>query len=510
MKYLITSAILVASLHCWASVQPMTLRQAKALLTQPIPSEVQTVLQKTPTDYSFFTLQGESSVNYQGQVMRNLLITDQKGAFYSLAYSEQKNQASVAMDLLDSYYLYDSTKDGGSFIEMKLVNEQGVAQSAPWEGFEYSAVYPGSINLKSKMAGVDNPLRHGKMLGWNSEKLGGLLVDRDGDGTLVPVELFETMLEAVANNAAASQTHFMAPNGTLAEQKVEAAAVLPEGLDLAQLSQKFLHSAVSFSQATGDYLSDDLGEKGFNGDNTTLLPNRTYTDLQHSWDEAFGYFGAARNYLEYSDTQILSEFSLDAYTSEEVIDPSNGSVLYIDALVGGDFEYSISSEKNMGLSVNAAKRDAGAISGKEDFTLKTMSAFLKGRQLVQERPNGYLPYAQAHAVLALHEWERVIAASVIHYINELSGDLQSYGTEDFNFVDMAKHFSEMKGFAFAFQFNPRSVMSVQDFAKLHQQLGDRPVDLQKGDLSQYLQDLKSARDLLVKTYEFSSQDGENW
>ncbi len=519
MKINLLIASTLASFSAFANVQPMDLQQAQQLLNQPIPENIQTVLDQTPTDYSFSNQQGESSVNYQGQVMRNVLINDNKAGFYSLKYAELTGDKQAATDKLDSYYVYEVEKDGGSFFSTQIADENGTVQPSPWEGFEYSAIFPREINLKSKMAGEDNALRNAELLGWNTPQLGGVVVDRNGDGTLMPTEFFEAMIEAVANNASGTEGGFVAPNGAMNGQPVDLAAILPNGVDLAQMSQKFLHVAVSFSQAAGDYLSDDIiptpdtpinSLKGLYGDNSAPLANRTYTYLQHHWDEAFGYYGAARNYLDYTDMEIRSGVSIDAYTSDEVIDPTNGNILYISALNEPDLVYSLSSEKNMGLSVNAAKRDLGAQTGSEDFTQKTMTAFLKGRQLVQERPEGYMPYAQAHAVVALHEWERVIAATVVHYINETAADLKVYGTADYTFTNLAKHYSEMKGFAFAFQFNPRSVMSIADFKELHQLLGDRPVDPTSGDVDQYVQDLLAARDILQETYGFNPVDVENW
>ena len=38
--------------------------------------------------------------------------------------------------------------------------------------------------------------------------------------------------------------------------------------------------------------------------------------MEHKWDEAYGYFGAARDYLRYSDAQLAgktpAEFSFDS------------------------------------------------------------------------------------------------------------------------------------------------------------------------------------------------------
>ena len=60
---------------------------------------------------------------------------------------------------------------------------------------------------------------------------------------------------------------------------------------------------------------------------------------------------------------------------------------------------------------------------------------------------------KAHRDAALSAWEKAIAATVVHYINDVIGDMEA---EDYSFYDHAKHWSEMKGFALSFQFNRRS------------------------------------------------------
>ena len=72
--------------------------------------------------------------------------------------------------------------------------------------------------------------------------------------------------------------------------------VTPEGLDINQLTQKFLLGAITFSQGADDYLDDDVDGKGLKASN---IPEdgKVYSGLAHAWDEGFGYYGAARNFL---------------------------------------------------------------------------------------------------------------------------------------------------------------------------------------------------------------------
>ena len=113
-------------------------------------------------------------------------------------------------------------------------------------------------------------------------------------------------------------------------------------------------------------------------------------------------------------------------------------------------------------------------------------------------------------------WEKAISSSVVHYINDTLQDMGAIGTADYSFDDHAKHWSEMKGFALSFQFNPRSPMSGADFETLHGYFGVAPVLSSAGDaaLADYAADLLAARALIGEAYGFDSanlgdDDGTN-
>ena len=222
-----------------------------------------------------------------------------------------------------------------------------------------------------------------------------------------------------------------------------------------------------------------------------------------------------RNYFEYSDLQIRKDFSIDSYVSSDVLDENDNLISIAQthkSLVNGetDFMISLMAEKNFGLSVNAAKRDLGANLGNEDFTKKIMSAMLSGRHLIQEKPEGYLKYAQAFSVIAIAQWEKVIAATVVHYINETLGDYEKYGSKDYEFIKLAKHFSEMKGFALAFQFNPNSQMNISDFTEMHRLMGDHPVSPATDNVPNYRENLIKSRSLIKDSFGFDPENVVNW
>jgi hypothetical protein len=278
--------------------------------------------------------------------------------------------------------------------------------------------------------------------------------------------------------------------------------VTENGQDLKQLVQKFLGGAVAFSQGTDDYLDSDVQGKGLLADNLSLVDGKSYTNLEHQFDEGFGYFGAARNYLDYSDDEIASKGGRDDWQGHNDMN--------------GDGEIDFTAEYNFGHSTNAAKRDRGTASSDNptDFTADAMNAFLQGRQIITNSAGSEMSAEDKELLLqhrdaAVMAWEKSIAATVVHYINDTNGDYAVFGTEDFNYANLAKHWSELKGFALALQFNPRSPLTDEDFATVQTLIGDAPV-LVAEDVDAYVADLEAARGILTAAYEFDTDHAANW
>lgn len=292
----------------------------------------------------------------------------------------------------------------------------------------------------------------------------------------------------------------------------------PGGLDLQQLSEKLLHTGVSFSQATDDYLDDATPDKGLLTDNATERLDdgvgQRDTALGHVWDEAFGYFGGAINTLDYADQDIRGEGSDTSPYRFGYFDYNSNSCI------------DLKSEFNLGVAVNAAKRDLGSSTG-TDFTTTLFTAFWAGRDLIHSTQTnlspGQLAGLAVHRDTIVNTWESVIAATAVHYINDVTADLNKCGmtdsaspAENFNATDLAKHWSELKGFALGFQFNPRSPWNQEahDFVELHRLIGNAPALCSGAGQDQvpsgYLTDLTMARTAIQSAYGFSAQDVEGW
>jgi len=426
-----------------------------------------TALGDAPESYTFDSrFQDGDGVSYTGQTLRHVLIADIKVLIDGLEEemaSEADFDPALVEERLLGLYEFDSDTLGDRNILMSA--EPALFQTT------YNDVSDGK-NLLEKMAGQDGNDHKDfstEFAGWEDT-----LGENDVSS---PDKLVRAWFKILGENAQLQVAGDASREGLTVFQTAA-------GQDLAQLTQKFLLGAIAFSQGADDYLdeglaSDNVGPKE---------DGSAYTSLEHAWDEAFGYFGAARDYLTQSDSDIADGLQSDA-NEDEMID--------------------LTSEFNFGASVNAAKRDNGSMSG-TDFTSDAMSAFLEGRHLISNE--GSAEDIQAQAELAVEAWEKAISSTCVHYINDTLGDHALLGEETYSFGDHAKHWSELKGFALSLQFNPRSPLSSDDFVKLHQLIGDAPVleAATEEEKSAYGAALLEARDLLADAYEFEDDDAKSW
>ena len=76
--------------------------------------------------------------------------------------------------------------------------------------------------------------------------------------------------------------------------------------------------------------------------------------------------------------------------------------------------------------------------------------------------------------------------------------------------DYSKHWSEMRAFAMALQFNSMKIISDGILETVYDYLGTAPVFPGEGDVSAYRADLLMARDLLQSAYGFSDATVAGW
>ena len=454
--------------------------------------------------YSGSITDGESSVSYTGQTARHVLMLGMVDAMVALT---ERPGEEAAIDAELSFFMNGDGADGTPH----GFTVKGGETVIP--GPTYGDISTGK-NLDGKIAGGN-----GQGGGETSRLIGDFFGWEDGmDGDPLPIELVNHFIDRLAAEASDGSTPSI--NTIDGPVALDTPTIDALGRDYRQLTQKFLSGAVSFSQGTNDYFQTDyanaLAQEG----------TKSYTAGEHDFDEAFGYYGASRNIGDYTDDEAAGKGGREGF--------GNG---YNDT--NGDGSIDIRSEIVLGHAQNCAKRDRGS-DGATDFSQDVFDAFLIGRQILDNAAKAGTLTAEAQSALnnqisiASKAWEKCIAATVVHYINDVTADMGEYQAPDFaslgNFKTMAKHWGEMKGFALALQFSPYSPfrdgsvegIDLDDLKRVLDLMGDAPVlaDGSQGGIpvsgsaedaiAAYLSDLQTARDVLEEAYGFDPSVVASW
>lgn len=435
------------------------------------------------------------SISYSGQVARHLLINELNnyiGAEVKSGYGLQKDlddgvfaSEEKVLEKLISYY------DGDW--ELEVADRALTTSTTPdAKQGKFGDISSSSKNLNGKIAGNDKTGQHKD---WSTD-----FVAFGAKGSQSPEQLIRALLAEIAKNAGE------AISGNVRQDQlgndITKVYLAADGRDLKQLVQKILLGSVAFSQGADDYLDDDTENKGLRTDHSKVVDGKTYTNLEHQFDEGFGYFGAAHDYLAYTDEEIAKKGGRDDHQGMHDTDSDS----MIDFL----------SEFNFGHSQNAAKRDRGSVGNAKptDLTNEAMVAFIAGRKLLADTAGKALEADQMLELqgfrdLALMAWEKSIAATAIHYINDTTDDYDNFGTDSFKYTNLAKHWSELKGFVVSLQFNPRSPLTDAQHEEVNRLIKDAPV-LKADELDAYKADLIKARDILRDAYSFEAENAEKW
>lgn len=197
------------------------------------------------------------------------------------------------------------------------------------------------------------------------------LKDKTAEGDIGIQAMFENYMDSVAyisslNFSNSTETYGQAgvwTNGT------KSYLMGGNGFEYGQLIEKGLMTAVFMNQMTVNYLGTLADD-----DNTTPLSGKTYTEMQHHWDEAFGYF------------------------SSEIDYPTNGTDRFWGKYAQGSVEALLGAGTNI------------------------MNAFLKGRAAIDN--NDYTT-RDAQIAIIRDQMEKVCAGTAIHYLNEAKANIAS-------------------------------------------------------------------------------------
>lgn len=203
------------------------------------------------------------------------------------------------------------------------------------------------------------------------------------------------------------------------------------GIEWTQVIEKGLMGALMYYQTTAVYL--DASKIGNSVDNTNVVAGQG-TNMEHHWDEAFGYFA-----------------------------------------VPIDFPTSTSGIRFWGKYCN----DRNAIIG-SNATI--MNAFLKGRAAISNKD---YTTRDAQVVIVRDGWEKVIAATIISYVNSTKTNITNDAIRNHNC-------SEIKGFLMNFKYNPTKKLTSTEIAQLETYLGNNFYNISAANLDQ-IKDMLSTK-----------------
>ncbi len=221
-------------------------------------------------------------------------------------------------------------------------------------------------------------------------------------------ELFTAVLIDAADKSQNLQDASEGQAGIISNEAQDGQYFVNEnGLEYAQIIAKGLMGAVLYYHAT-NYLSDAK----LNVDNENVTPGRG-TDMEHHWDEAFGYWGVPTDF------------------------PQNTDGLYFWG------SYTKGRSGHLGISQ------------------PLMDAFIKGRAAISA---GDIDTRDKARKEIKKLWEKVAASSAIHYLNGSYADYEDTGAR-------LHQLSEGTGFIFSLLFSDQRSVDQDEVFYLIEKLG---------------------------------------
>ena len=240
------------------------------------------------------------------------------------------------------------------------------------------------------------------------------------------------------------------------------------GYDWAQLISKYTMGAMAYNQAVDNYLDEKLSaEKKPN--NKPYKDGAHYTGKEHSWDEAFGYWGAAAHQHGFNPNKV---YEIAKMKNQGVYDKN------------GDGMVDLKSEYVFGPCYYAAAFDRSRTKSK-NYINTMFDAFLDGRKLITAAAGDALSDSErsqlkAYAATIEENWEKVLAEAVFKYAGSVYKDInkmKDLSGDDLNkaYRTYAKHWGELKGFAMAMQSGKSNLGATA--TKMNELMGFGPVTL---------------------------------
>ncbi|MDE0713995.1 MAG: DUF4856 domain-containing protein [Gammaproteobacteria bacterium] len=245
------------------------------------------------------------------------------------------------------------------------------------------------------------------------------------------------------------------------------------GYDYPQLISKFAMGAVFYNQAVDNYLDEKLSADN-KPNSEPYSEGKHYTGKEHSWDEAFGYFGAPAHAL-----------GLDAKQTYGIAKKKDIGVADHDK----DGKVDLYREMTYAHAYYAADVDKSGT----NYLHAIFQAFLDGRKLISDAEGEALSDAQRAQLIGYADtiktnWEKVIAEAAFKYAGSVYKDLEklqiiveSDGDANDAFRAYGKHWGELKGFAMALEAGGKDLGEVG--VRMNRLIGYGPVLLGGGQVT---------------------------
>ena len=245
------------------------------------------------------------------------------------------------------------------------------------------------------------------------------------------------------------------------------------GYNYPQLISKFMMGAVFYSQAVDNYLDEKMGADN-KPNNKPYKKGAHYTGKEHSWDEAFGYFGAPAHAMALNAKQA---YGIAKRKDIKVADAN------------GDGVVDLKTEMTFAHAYYAADSDKAGTK----YMHTIVDAFIKGRQLIRDADGAALTDQQRAKLMSYVKviktnWERVIAEAAFKYagscykaLEKLRTIVESNGNASKAFAAYGKHWGELKGFLMALETSGRSLGEAG--VRMNRLVGYGPVLLGGGQVT---------------------------
>lgn len=436
-RYLTTKVLLVPVVLAGTLLASCSETSTTPPTNNPNPLDTLTV----PATYSFKSRfdPNVSSVSYEGQIVRQLLIQDLKTFIDGLAKS-----GATPVTMADLLRFYEH-KD------------------------EYNM---------TTLTAPPTPVKEGM---YNKISTGRKLSDKVSPDVIVGMgksadALIREYFQKIVDNSNDPS-------------KLGTAAVYTDanGVQMSQMINKILLSALVYYQGTNVYLN---AFSTANNTDARTSPDKS-TAMEHIWDEGFGYFGAARDYANYTIDKIAGPIADYTFDTD------------------GDGKIDLTSEFNFYYARDLGKRDKEASS---NLRLTIFEAFRKGRAAITAKvdPQLIIPIRN----IAVNTWEKALAANVLNYLSTLEGEMANLTNESnaMNSTRLNSLWGEMKGFAIGLQYNPNKLITDAQIQQVHSLLGTAPVYAANGTAgnTEYKAKLNQVRQIFKTAYGFTDAQLAAW